>query len=326
MRVNRDLLGWGVFLIVLGSVPLAVRAGYLDSDLVRRAWELWPLILVGIGLGLMLRRTRAAIVGGLVVAVTFGLIGGSLLAVGIGGAITSCGVGVGSGAGTPFETRTGSLDAAGTVTLALDCGELKVSPATGSAWSLTGNDEDGKGPDIQSANDRLRVRSPDRSGVALTRRGDRWQVALPADPSLRLDVSLNAGSATLDLAGMHVPTVNLSVNAGEIRADLSRAAQVGQLDASANAGSLRISLPAASVTGSISANAGSVALCAPSDVGLRFRGSDDPLSSNNFGSRGLVQNGRTWTTPGFDAATIRIDLAVSANLGSITLNPEVGCG
>jgi hypothetical protein len=61
-------------------------------------------------------------------------------------------------------------------------------------------------------------------------------------------------------------------------------------------------------------------------VGLRFRGSDNPLSSNNFGDRGLEQSGHTWTSPGFDAATARIDLAISANAGSITLNPEDGCG
>ena len=43
MRIDRGLLRWGVFLIVLGSVPLAVRAGYLDTDTVRRAWELWVI-------------------------------------------------------------------------------------------------------------------------------------------------------------------------------------------------------------------------------------------------------------------------------------------
>ena len=84
MRLNRSLLGWGVFFIVLGSVPLAVRSGILDADLVRRAWELWPLILVGIGLGLILSRTRVAFVGGLVVAVTLGLMGGALVTAGLG--------------------------------------------------------------------------------------------------------------------------------------------------------------------------------------------------------------------------------------------------
>ena len=82
MHVNRGLLGWGVFFIVAGAVPLAVQSGAIDPAVVRRAWELWPLILIGIGLGLVLQRTRVAIVGGLVVSVTFGLIVGGWFAVG----------------------------------------------------------------------------------------------------------------------------------------------------------------------------------------------------------------------------------------------------
>lgn len=325
MRIDRGLLGWGVFLITLGTVPLAVRANLVDADTVRRAWELWPLILVGIGLGLVLQRTGAAVVGGLVVALTFGLIGGSLLAVGVGGGITGCGIGIGSEEGTAFTTQSGSLGGNPSVSLDLNCGELTLATGPGSAWTVAGRDERGDGPEITSSADQLRIRSRDQTGIILGTQGERWQVTLPADPATRLDVSVNAGSGTLNLAGAHVPRVSLSVNAGDIRADLSEAADVAQLDASANAGSLHLILPAASITGSVSANVGSVELCVPSGVALRFRGSDDPMSSNNFGVRGLVKSGGTWTSPGFDAATVRIDLAASANLGSITLNPEAGC-
>ncbi|HEY6571184.1 MAG TPA: DUF5668 domain-containing protein, partial [Candidatus Limnocylindrales bacterium] len=72
MHINRGMLGWGVFLIVAGSVPLLVQAGAVDPEVIRRVWQLWPLILIGIGLGLILQRTRAAVVGGLIVAVTCG--------------------------------------------------------------------------------------------------------------------------------------------------------------------------------------------------------------------------------------------------------------
>jgi hypothetical protein len=325
MRIDRGLLGWGVFLIVLGAIPLAVRGGYLDADTVRRAWELWPLILIGLGLGLVLQRTKAAFVGGLVVALTFGLMGGSLLAVGVGGGLSSCGFGVGSGDGTPFATQTNEFGGSANVSVDLNCGELTVTPATGSTWTVAGSDVDGQGPTIESSAGRLRVKSRDRNGIVFGEGGNRWQVALPTDPSLTLDLSLNAGSATIDLAGAHVPDLNMSVNAGEIRLDLSRAAQVGQLDASANAGSLKLSLPAASLTGSVSANAGSVELCVPAGVGLRFRGSNNPLSSNNFDQRGLVKSGGTWTSPGYDTAQWKLDLATTANAGAITLNPEGGC-
>ena len=58
MHVNRALLGWGVFFLVLGSVPLAVRYGLVDASAFATAWQLWPLLLIGAGLGLVLARTR----------------------------------------------------------------------------------------------------------------------------------------------------------------------------------------------------------------------------------------------------------------------------
>jgi hypothetical protein len=38
MHVRRGYLGWGVFLILTGAVPLLVRSGYLTGDQVDRLW------------------------------------------------------------------------------------------------------------------------------------------------------------------------------------------------------------------------------------------------------------------------------------------------
>ena len=75
-----------------------------------------------------------------------------------------------------------------------------------------------------------------------------------------------------------------------------------------NAGSLGLYLPSVSTTGSIEANAGSVRLCAPEGVALRLHTGDSVLSSQDFGSAGLVQVGDTWETPGYDTAVTRIEL------------------
>ena len=103
---DADSSGWGVFLILAGAVPLGVRAGYLDADQVGRLWSLWPLILIGIGVGLILRRTRLAFLGGLIVAATFGLMVGGLLSVGSTGfAGGNCG-----GAGATKPSRNAHRD------------------------------------------------------------------------------------------------------------------------------------------------------------------------------------------------------------------------
>jgi len=82
MKLNRGRLNWGVFFIVLGAVPLAYRQGAVPLSTLSDAWRLWPLVLVGIGLKIVLSRTPAYFVGGLVVAACLGLVVGSLFAIG----------------------------------------------------------------------------------------------------------------------------------------------------------------------------------------------------------------------------------------------------
>ena len=84
MHVDRRLLGWGTFFVLLGAIPLATKAGLLDRDLIGQWPLLWPVLLIGWGLGLLLRGTPLALVGGAVSAITFGIMGGGALATGFG--------------------------------------------------------------------------------------------------------------------------------------------------------------------------------------------------------------------------------------------------
>jgi len=61
VRIDRRLLGWGVFFVLLGGIPLLVQSGVLDPGLLAGAWHLWPLVIVGLGLGLILGRTPFAV-------------------------------------------------------------------------------------------------------------------------------------------------------------------------------------------------------------------------------------------------------------------------
>ena len=119
---DRRLLGWGLFFVLLGAVPLAVQSGAIPRETVAQSWRLWPLILIGGGIGVLLQGTRAAVVGGLVVALTFGIIGGSVLAGGID--IGAVGCGGGPPSGTTFENG-GNLDAQASVDID---GRSRASP------------------------------------------------------------------------------------------------------------------------------------------------------------------------------------------------------
>jgi hypothetical protein len=326
MRVRRGFLGWGVFLILAGAVPLLVRSGLLTSDQVANLWTLWPLILVGIGVGLLLGRTRYGFLGGLIVAATFGLMVGGLLSTGVSTISTgSCGSETSKAA---FPARDGSFSgSSAAVTVRLNCGSLEVASAPGTAWRVEGHDRDGTGPQIDADDVSLQVRSQDQTGGPFTFLGqhDDWTVTVPSAPTVDLNLTLNAGSSSADLGGATIGIVDLQLNAGTSTVNLSEVAAIERLEAGLNAGSLGVTLPNKSMTGSIQANAGSVKLCAPDGAGLRLRTGESIIASYDYDGHGLVKDGTTWTTPGYDTAPVQIDLETRANVGTFTLDPAGGC-
>jgi hypothetical protein len=324
MHVRRGFLGWGVFLILAGAVPLLVRSGYLTTDQIGRLWNLWPLIIVGIGIGLILRRTPFDFVGGLIVAATFGLMVGGLLS--IGSIPFSTGICGQDGGNVAFPPRDGSFTGPASVDLQIDCGDVTIGAGSGNGWHVEGEAADGPGPDIRSSDASLSVHSADASGSFLAfGRREIWRVTLPTAAKLDVDLQLNAGSATADLGGATLGNVDLELNAGSATVDLGSVETIGPIKAGLNAGSLGLILPNLSITGSIQANAGAVRLCAPAGVALRLHTGESVFGSYDYADHGLVQDGSTWSTPGFDTAPVRIELDTAANVGSFTLDPEGGC-
>lgn len=326
MRIHRDLAGWGVFFIVAGGVPLAAETGLLDAAVLDRWWSFWPLILVGIGLGLIFTRTPLEMLGGLIVSGTLGLLAAGVLTSGFGGIgdLRSgvCGPG---GGGTPFEARTGTFESDPTVSVDVACGTAEIATTVGQTWIIEGVDDSGQGPGIEADGERLAVAAPDEDFGGFLGERDRWLVSLPTGPRIDLSLSVDAGSVVADLRDARLGVLDLELNAGQATVILHDAAEVGGIEASLNAGSLGLYLPSVSTTGTIEASAGSIRLCSPSGVALRLHTDESVLSSYDFGSAGLIQVGDAWETPGYDTAVTRIELQVEANVGSFRLDPEEGC-
>lgn len=327
MRINRGLLGWAVFLILVGAVPLLVRGGYVSDDQVRNLASLWPLIIVGVGIAILFGRTRFAMVGGLLMAATFGLIVGGLLSTGVGAiGVNACG----SGAGTvAFPAQSATFDGTtARVDIDRNCGETTISMGSGQAWRVEGEDRAGNGPIIDAGPDSLDIRSrdDDRGPFGLAGDQENLRITLPDAVRLALSLDVNAGSATMDLAGASLDRIVLNLNAGSATMNLGSVEELEELQLGLNAGSLNLTLPNLTLTGSIEANAGSVNLCVPAGAALRLNATESIVASYDYDGHGLVKNGMTWETPGFASAPVRIELDTRANAGSFTLDPEDGCG
>ena len=320
MRVERRFLRWGLFFVALGAMPLAVQLGWLDRGTVGGAWRLWPIFLIAIGLGILLSRSRVALLAGLLSSVALGLILGGALAGGIEG--IGC---VGSGSPTAaFPSGSGSFGAQAEVDLTVNCATLTLTTATGSTWAFSGSGDPDQQPTVDSSPASLSVTLGHANFFNLGAARSAWQLQLPTDPGLDLSVDTNAGDGHLDLAGARLSALSLTANAGTVNADLSAAADVGSLDATVNAGNLLVALPSKPMAGSFTVNAGHLGLCLPSGMALRID-SSGALATNNFASRGLVQDGTTWTSPGASTNGSLVVLQVTANAGNVELNPEGGC-
>jgi hypothetical protein len=326
MRIDRSFLGWGMFFIVVGLVPLAVDNGYLSAAQVSDLWRFWPLVLVIAGLGLLSRRTPVEGLPGLLMAVLLGAMVGGALSSGIGGFTGGvCGA---SSDSKSFPGQNGVLSGAGAeVSLQVDCGDLSVSAQSGTGWKLEGTDRDAAGPLVESDEGSLKItsRTSDRGFLDFSDDRESWKVTLPTAPKLQFSAEINAATSTFAFGGASLGGIDLKVNAGRATVDLTGATTTGDLHIEMNAGSLALILPSTSLTGSIEVNAGAVTLCAPKGVALRLRTGDSIVSSYDFDGHGLIHDGSTWTSPGFEGAAVKIDLSAEANAGSVKLDPKEGC-
>jgi hypothetical protein len=82
MRLNRTLLYTGVFLVAIGLAFTAADLSPLGTTTLIDALRLWPLAVIAVGLGIVLRRTQISLASGLLAAAVPGLVLGGAMALG----------------------------------------------------------------------------------------------------------------------------------------------------------------------------------------------------------------------------------------------------
>jgi hypothetical protein len=317
MRIRPGLLFWGLFFLLLGGIPLLVRAGAVDANVLADAWRLWPLLLVALGVSLILGRTSFGLLGTALAAVVLGIAAGGALASGTNliGSVGGCG---------PFGSRTdqrlenqGTFAGPAAARFDLDCGSLDLSTEPGSDWRVQA-DYLGAPPTLELSDGSIGLRAPGGLGT----RRQVWAVDLPADQTREIAIQSNASSVTARLANAGLTSFTLEINAGDARID-STGGHLGDIDISANAARVRLRLDA-DTTGSLSTNAGSIELCVPPQATLRFRVEEQLTFAHDLDDRGLSRSGDIWTREGGVGAPV-IDLSVQGNAANFSLDPAGGC-
>ena len=319
MTVRHRFLYLGVFLVAVGGVTLAAQGDLFGSDAAAQALRLWPVVLIALGAGLLLHGTRFGLAGGLVAAAMPGLLlGGALVAAPR--LVPECSGGVAPGS---VVSRQGTFDGPATVDLTFACGDLSVVTAPGPGWEIQTGDSGATTATVASTPSRLSVASSGAwRAFGPVGGGATWWLSLPTATTLDLAAEINAGRASLDLAGAQLRSASFTVNAGDARVDLSGAA-VGQLSMRVNAAAASILLPATQdLTADLSVSAGSLKVCAPSGLGLRVHATT-VLASANYGD--LVRAGDAWESSRYATANHHVDVTIAATVGGVEINPQGGC-
>ncbi len=294
---------WPALLILAGIVALLVNTGRISADRLGELWNLWPVILILIGLELIIRRSVHGRSGEIAAALI------ALLA--IGGAVAYIAV-------APSTGTTHTLDAAETVggldhaAVEIDVGAATITMTRGD--SMNGDlyrahiEYSGSKPGItldRSTGD-LRIEQSS-SGVDFFQ-SRHFVMTLELNPSIPWTITSNTGavSETMSLAGVHVGSVD--INTGASKEDITLGEPSGIVRITVNGGALTVRLHRPGGTpASVAVSGGAVSL----DADGRQTHAIGNLSYQTSDFGGATNGYRLQVNGG--ACTVTIDTSASSS-------------
>src|SRR5688572_24779988 len=274
-------IAFPLVLIALGGVFLLANMGYVSGLSWNRVAQLWPAILVLIGVDLLLRpRSMAAAVLAEVAIVGAALV--FLVAAPPIGGVTP-------GAFVAAENvgRDGATEMS--LTLGYGAGELRLSGGASDLVAVKSTQQD---VDLQrvlrsgnTAAVNVRSNTPNPAFVTTSRS---WDVRVPSDIPVALTLDLGAGDFNVDLRDVMITRMTVNNGASDL--------------------TIGLPTPKGDVPITISTGASSVTLEAP--VGIQYRVTT---------TGGLNSIAGTQETAGYAAARDRLTVTISAGASSITI-------
>ncbi len=274
-----------VFSFSIGSFFLALRS-------------LWPLILIGIGLSILLKENT------ILRSLVWLLIFSAVLLYGI--------FGISNGLNTEYryqipksytENHNYNLtkkDATeqGKLNLDFGAGEIRLSSTNENLVKFKSNIPDIRYDHRLEDNDRQVVVDISKQEYDFKTKFDHMYcfLELHEDVSWEMDLKLGAAKADLNLTDLIVSELDLDVGAADLKLSLGDKSNLGEVRINAGASNLEIYLP--------------------KDAGLKIK-LESALSSNNIESLGLVKKDDYFESPDFEDKTNKYILTVKMGVGNL---------
>lgn len=280
----------GVILLFLGIVFLLQTLNVLPWALWGTLWRYWPVILIAIGLGILLRSFNAWIVSLLILVLLFGSLGLALWQY-------NAGV---SSPGQTTRNYTQPLNGmkGADVQVNFNAGRLTFGSlaADSSNFVEINSRERELRADFSREGDRGRLRLSAESARRGTGGDIRWDVKLTRSIPMLLDARLAANDALLDLKDLNVTELRLDVDASNCR--------------------LVVPAAAGSSWASIDADVTNLEITIPEGVSVRLK-VDSDLSAVEVDQRRFPRQGDYFQSSDYDSARNRIDIDIECNVSRV---------
>ena len=228
---------WPAVLILVGVFALLVNSGLVAPERLARLGDLWPLILIVIGLELLVRRSlqgaNAELAAVLIVVLA---ISGAAAYVALGPAI---------------PTGTQTLDASGPVgslkqaTVRIDVGAAQITLVgadTGEDLYRAHIEYSGRKPDVSFGSDSgdLHISQGNTSGLFFQDRRFVLNLELNTRVTWKIAVDSGASSDSLKLSNVHLAGIEL--NTGASREDITVGSPTGSVPVTVDGGALTVNV------------------------------------------------------------------------------------
>jgi hypothetical protein len=288
---------WPVVLILIGVFAILVDLNVISSDRLYRLEDLWPLILIVIGLELLARRSlRGAAVDVAAALILLVAAGGSVAYVAVGPAIPS---------GTQSFDTSDEIGDLSTAAVHVDVGAADVtvqgSSSLGADLYRAHIEYSGSKPSVNFDRSTGDLRISQEGGFLVF--GDRrFALDLQISPAVTWSIDVTSGAAnnTFKLAGVKVGSIDL--NTGASRNDISLGPPNGMVPITIKGGALTVD---------VHRPAGTQASATVSGGFVNLTG--DGRRTSGIGSK-------TWQSDGYDAAGDSYRVVVSGGACTVTVD------
>lgn len=254
---------WPALVILVGILALLVNTGQISVDRIAELINLWPLILIVVGLELILRRTVRGVTGDVAAAVVV------ILAIIAAAAYVTA-------APNPSETR--SMDSSadigsvhqGALELAVGAAkvDIRADTSVGSQLYTAHIDYSGAQPKVEldRSSGTLRISQSTSNTVLFQSR--RFELKLDLNPSIPWTIHEDSGAVTehVDVSSAHVTGITITTGASQDDITLGPPSGTVPIHVNGGAPTVNVHLPAATgysalvSGGAVSLNAGGQSL------------------------------------------------------------------